>query len=214
MSVSSRLGWPNRITISRILAIGPFVVCLLHLNEPGQAVWRWTAVGLFSLMALSDLADGYLARRLRDESPLGRFLDPLADKLLVTVAVVILCIRGVHDGVGDTVLRLPNWVVVTAIGKDLIVSLGFAIVYMSTGRVFIQPRWLGKWCTTLQLALVLSMLLWPVLPAAVGSLPQWLWIAASVLAIAATLDYIRLGNRFVAAAASDGPAPGESSDER
>jgi hypothetical protein len=58
------------------------------------------------------------------------------------------------------------------------------------------------------------MLLWPVLPAAVGSLPQWLWIAASVLAIAATLDYIRLGNRFVAAAASDGPAPGESSDER
>ena len=95
MGRTRHLGWPNRITLGRMLLVGPFVVCLLNMDEPGRNWLRWAAVGIFAAMAVSDLLDGYLARRLHDESPLGKFLDPLADKLLITAAVLILGILGV-----------------------------------------------------------------------------------------------------------------------
>jgi len=76
----SWLNWPNRITIGRIVLVAPMVICMLNLNAtwPG---WRYLALGLFSLMAISDALDGFLARRLKEETQLGRFLDPVADKL-------------------------------------------------------------------------------------------------------------------------------------
>lgn len=199
------LGWPNRITLGRLLLIGPFVVCLLNLNEPGRAWLRWISVGVFGLMAISDMVDGYLARRLEDESPLGRFLDPLADKLLITAAVLFLGIRGLEntEAVGGEPLVLPDWAVVAAIGKDLVVCLGFVVVYFATGRVFIEARRPGKVCTTIQLVMVLAMLVSFDLPRFLDRVPEILWFAATAFAILATLDYVIVGVRFVAAA---GPA--------
>ena len=207
MATTLHMGWPNRITLGRLLAIGPFVVCLLNLDQPDRVWLRWVAIIIFVLMGLSDLVDGYLARLLKDESPLGAFLDPLADKIFITFSVIIICVKGIHfrNAQGaDVVLSLPNWVAVAAIGKDLVVSMGFGVLYLITGRVFIQPRRLGKWCTTVQLALVLSILLWPSLPPQAGKLPEALWYAATALAILATLDYIRLGSRFLSATAAEG----------
>lgn len=207
MASSAKLGWPNRISLARVLCVAPFVICLLNLNQPGQTWLRWLAIGLFAVMALSDAVDGWLARRLKDESPLGAFLDPLADKLLITAAVIILSVRGVLDDSDPANLRtlyLPNWVAVTTIGKDLVVCIGFGILRLTTGQIHIQPRRLGKWCTTVQLLLVLSMLLWPSLPEPLRRLPTALWIAATMFAVAAMLDYIRIGNRFLTTAASGG----------
>ncbi len=202
------LGWPNRITIARLLLVGPFFVCLLNLNEPGRAGFRWLSLGVFALMAISDMFDGFLARRLNDESPLGRFLDPVADKVLITVAMLFFGIAGIRDPslVRPPVL-LPDWAVVAAIGKDLVVCLGFAVVYLATGRVFIEPRRLGKLCTTMQLTLVLAILLAFDLPSWLADLPRWLWTLASGVAMLATLDYIVLGVRFVATVA---PSAGKS----
>lgn len=201
MSAPTRLGLPNWITIARLLLIAPFVICLLNLNDPGRAWLRWVAIGVFALMALSDFLDGFLARRLHSESPLGRFLDPLADKLLITAAVIILAVVGVpttSDMQTAQPLRLPSWVAVVAVGKDLIVSIGFALVCLTTGRVFIRPRAIGKACTAIQLALVLLMLFYMDLPEGLTWVLPWLWWTASVLAALAVIDYILLGNRFVA----------------
>lgn len=206
MSSQFRLGWPNRISIGRVLFVAPFVICLLNLNQPGQTWLRWLAIGLFAVMAASDGLDGWLARRLRQESLLGAFLDPLADKLLVTATVIILAIRGVLDESDPENLRtlyLPNWVAVTAIGKDLVVCIGFGILRLTTGRLHIRPRRLGKWCTTVQLLMVLSMLLWPSLPETMRGLPEILWITATILAVAAALDYVRIGSRFLSAPAGN-----------
>lgn len=194
------LGWPNRITIGRILLIGPFVVCLINQTNQGYEYLRWVAIGIFAAMAVSDMLDGWLARRLHQESDLGRFLDPLADKLLITSAVIILAFKGIRaeSPTGETrLLELPNWVAVAAIGKDVVVSLGFAIIWGMTGKGSIQPRFLGKACTTVQLVLVLSMLLWPSLPNWLSRLPEVLYWLAAAFAIAATLDYIRIGGRFL-----------------
>lgn len=202
------MGWPNRISVGRLLLIAPFVACLL--SQPGHPYLRHVAMGLFALMAISDFLDGYLARRLKDESPLGAFLDPLADKLLVTFAVIILAIVGVREGTDPQTKTefLPAWVAVAAVGKDLLVSIGFAVVYLSTTRVHIQPRRLGKWCTTVELVMVLAMLLWPELYG-LGRFGYYfvrgLWIAVVALAILATLDYIRAGSRFIAAQAPRDP---------
>ncbi len=204
MSAPTRLGLPNWITIIRLLLIAPFVICLISLDEPGRAWLRWMAIGVFALMALSDFLDGFLARRLNSESPLGQFLDPLADKLLITAAVIILAVVGVpttSDMEHGETLRLPSWVAVVAVGKDLLVSIGFAVVYLITGRVFIKPRFLGKACTSVQLALVLLMLFYMDLPESLTHLPAVLWWAATVLAALAVIDYILLGNRFVATSA-------------
>ncbi len=195
------LGWPNRITITRMLLIGPFVVCLLNLGEPGHAWFRWCAVLIFSVIAISDMLDGYLARKLHQESDLGKFLDPLADKILITSAVLILTVIGVRSPDDSPALILPSWVAVAAIGKDLIVCIGFAVIYLITGKAFINARLLGKSCTTVQLILVLAMLLHCDLPDGLSGLPRILWWLATLLAGGAALDYLRLGSRHLAAAA-------------
>ncbi|MEK6642682.1 MAG: CDP-alcohol phosphatidyltransferase family protein [Planctomycetota bacterium] len=195
-----KIGWANRVTLGRLFLIAPFVLCLLNQNDPTKLWLRWAAIAIFALMAASDAIDGYLARRLHDESPLGAFLDPLADKLLVTFAVILLCFNGVadHNSAGALhTLRLPNWVVVAAIAKDLIVSLGFVVIYLSTGTLLLKPRWLGKTCTTVELLLVLAMLLWPSLPAPLADTPRILWTATTVLAALAAVDYIRSGNHYI-----------------
>lgn len=207
-----RLGWPNRISLARLFCVAPFVICLLNVHEPDRGWVRWTAVGLFALMSISDGLDGWLARRLNDKTVLGAFLDPLADKLLVTAAVIILAVNGVRDDTGPSgprILYLPDWVAVAAIGKDLLVSFGFAALRLATGKIHIQPRRLGKWCTTVQMLLVLSMLIWPELPGGIARLPEGLWIGATILAAAAALDYVRLGSRILATATIEKGSPGE-----
>jgi CDP-diacylglycerol--glycerol-3-phosphate 3-phosphatidyltransferase len=206
VSTKLRLGWPNRITIARLLCIWPFALCLLYLNDPDLVYLRWVALGMVALMAVSDILDGYLARRLDDQSPLGAFLDPLADKVLVTVAVLILSIvgiRGISDAGLERSLCLPKWVAAAAIGKDLVVSVGFVLVRLSTGRTFIQARLLGKACTVVQVALVCSMLIWLNVPVWLSALPKVLWYSATALAVAAALDYVRAGSRYVAAVAAE-----------
>ncbi len=203
MKSGFHLGWPNRMTLARLLLVWPFAACLLYLNDPGLSWLRWVALAVFVLMAISDALDGFLARRLHDESALGRFLDPLADKLLITVAVLMLALIGVRDlsDHGEVrELHLPGWVAMAAVAKDLIVSLGFATIYFYTGRAFLEPRLIGKSCTVVQLLMVLGVLVWPDLPIWLSFLPRVLWYTATALAIAAVIDYVRLGSRQVARA--------------
>ncbi len=189
-----KISWPNRLTLSRILLVGPFVLMLLHLQDPAwQGYARWAALGIFALMAVSDALDGYLARRLHEESAVGRFLDPLADKLLILTSVVILA----REDTSVPGMRLPDIVAIIVVSKDVIIVIGFCLIYFITSRSYIDPRRPGKWCTTLQLAMVISVLLSPNLPGHVRLLPQVLWWAASIMAVVTVIFYIRLGQQFI-----------------
>ncbi len=188
------LNWPNRITIARIVFVTPFVICLLNLNDTTWTGWRHLALGLFMVLAFSDALDGFLARRLREETPLGRFLDPVADKLLIACAVVLLAI----DSTAVENFRPPSWVPVIAVGKDVLTVIGFGLVYATTGEFFVQPRIWGKSCTLVQFGMIAFCLLAPDLPAVVQRLWPGLYWLASGLAIIALVDYLRIGNRFAA----------------
>ncbi len=194
------LSWPNRITMLRIILIGPFVVLILNINDP-QWYWaRHAAILIFIAMAVSDALDGYLARRFNQQTRIGRFLDPLADKLLIVCAMVLL-------GISKTAVpgfKLPSWVVVAAIGKDLFVVIGFLLVFLETGKIFIKPTAIGKACTASQMILLILTLIAPDLIVIdqylkmiiIGAVKS-LWVITAVLAMLTCWDYFRSGMRFV-----------------
>jgi len=189
----ARLSWPNRVTITRILLVGPFVLCLLHMHDLTWA--RHAAAAIFLAMAASDGLDGWLARKLNQTSRLGAILDPIADKIAIACAVILLG----YEGTAVPAKKIPDVVVVVAVGKDLVVVLGFFVAFVLTGQVLIKPRLAGKLCTTVQMVMILSVLLWPDLPAAMDKLPDVLWWTATALAVAALADYLRAGTAFIAA---------------
>jgi len=188
------ISWPNRITLMRILLVGPFALALLHLQNPE---WdehaRWAALVMFAVMAVSDGIDGYLARRLHEETAIGRFLDPLADKILILCSVTILA----HEGTHVTGTLLPAFVAVIVVGKELIIVVGFCIIYFETSYAYIDPKRVGKWCTTFQLLMVIAILLSPDLPGVLSYVPDVLWWIASALAVMTVVTYFRLGHKFV-----------------
>ncbi|MHC4130408.1 MAG: CDP-alcohol phosphatidyltransferase family protein [Planctomycetota bacterium] len=196
-----RLNWANRITISRILLIIPFVIFMLKINDTSLSemtrnVIRYGAFLLFLIMAASDALDGYLARIKNQATRLGAFIDPMADKLLMTCACLLLASnRSAVDG-----FRLPPTVIVLIIGKDMFLLIGFVIVYFITSQVRIIPASIGKVATSLQLTMVAGILMAPEISTFI---PGWIWFlrvvwwSAAGTAILSTLIYIRIGSRYI-----------------
>jgi len=195
------LTWANRITISRILLIAPFVALMLEANNPAYTpaarnLCRYGAIAVYAYMAFSDALDGYIARKTHKTSTLGRFLDPLADKLLVTSACLLLTSK--RGGVEGFIL--PATVVVLIVGKDLFLLIGFVAVYMVTSKIHIVPALLGKTATVLQCLMVSTILIAPEVSSFFSGwkhLVHTLWWSAAAVAVMATLLYIRAGSRFL-----------------
>ena len=187
----------NVVTILRILLVLPFVMCLIKEGDPAVAVpMRWAALGIFVVMAASDALDGYLARVKNQATALGAFLDPLADKLMITCASVILALP--QTAVPG--FRLPLTVVVLILGKDVLILLGFAVTYFMTGSAHIKPIWMGKASTALQICMVLSILVGPEVSAVAGwwpGLARGLWWLTGVWAMVVTVIYIWRGVRYI-----------------
>lgn len=196
-----RLSWATRVTLLRVLLLVPFVACMLHLNDPelsehARDVLRHVAVLLFVCMAFGDALDGYIARHYHQITKLGTFLDPLADKLLITSACLLLVSQRGH--VGD--FLLPTTVVVLIIGKDLLIVLGFVIVYLVTGQIYVVPTIPGKASTVLQSIMVGCVLIAPEMATVLPGYRSWLsvlWWSAAAMAVLATLVYIRAGSRYI-----------------
>lgn len=193
-----RMSWPNRITLARIMLIVPFVIVMLHVNDPAYIPWaRYGALFMFLVMAVSDALDGYLARRQKSITALGTFLDPLADKLLITCACLLLAapqtaIQG---------MELPDVVVVIIIAKDVYTVLGFLIVYFITDQIKITPDTSGKLSTLLQISMVLAILISPDIMRVFSGFQyfvQVLWWSATASAILTVIQYTRQGSRFMA----------------
>lgn len=188
---------PNTITILRILLILPFVLCLMQEGHPeyGNAM-RWAALGIFLVMAASDAVDGFLARSRHQITALGTFLDPLADKLMITSTSVILAL----PQTAVTGFRLPLTIVVLIIGKDILLLLGFAVTYFMTGSAHIKPVWAGKASTFFQICMVLFILIGPEMSDLWPGWAVWVrivWWTTGFWALLATFVYIGRGIRYI-----------------
>lgn len=186
-----QLTWANQVTILRILMIAPFVICMLNSNTDSTGwVMRYSALGVFIFMCLSDILDGYLARVKKQVTRLGSFLDPMADKLLMTCACILLA----SQKTAVVGFRMPSAIVVLIIGKDLLLLLGFLVVYFVTSEVHIKPIFIGKFTSFLQSTMVVATL---IAPEAVLKIGGWgvfvgiLWYGVAGLAVVSTILYIQ-----------------------
>ena len=144
----------NKITILRILLIPFFVVELIYYTQSGNEVHRLLALLTFSVAAILDGVDGYIARRYNQKSELGTILDPLADKLLLMSGIITLSFD--H---GPYLARIPLWFTGTIIGRDLLVLIGIVVVRFTVGKVMVRPRFIGKIATVLQMTVVIWILM-------------------------------------------------------
>src|SRR5690242_7000717 len=167
----------SKITVLRIMAIPFFAIALLGHHLLISQI-------LFCLSVFSDALDGTIARLRGERTPLGAFLDPLADKLLLVVSYIIFSYLN----------WIPLWVFVAVVSRDLIIILGWTVVYILTGNSKIQPRPLGKITTVLQMAVAV---------AALFSLNDSLFHTLLYAMIAATAlsagDYVWIGNKRLGA---------------
>jgi len=133
------MGLPNWLTILRILLIPVFVTLLVY-RRAGLALL------VFCLTSLTDLLDGYIARSQGRQTRLGAFLDPMADKLLLTSGFVTLTWLKV----------IPFWITAVVVSRDVVLSIGVLVIHVAGGTVHPAPTWIGKMSTVFQMLTVLS----------------------------------------------------------
>ena len=171
------MGLANSLSVLRILLIPVFVSLM---------VYRKPAAGLlvFAAAAFTDLLDGWVARRT-GPSRLGAFLDPMADKLLLTASFVTLAYLKV----------LPFWIAAVVISRDVILVVGALLIHMLGGRLHPRPTLIGKLAMFFQVLTVLLGLLTRYLPLPLALRPM-IWLAA-VFTVLSGLQYIVQGMRVL-----------------
>jgi cardiolipin synthase (CMP-forming) len=173
--LSPNLTIPNIITMVRILATPLFIISLMQ-ESYGRAL------GIFILAGFSDLADGLIARNWHQKSPLGAFLDPLADKLLLASSFLTL---GIWH-------KIPAWLVVTVISRDFVIMGGILILKLFDVKVKIQPSLASKWTTSLQILVVFLVLLRELWVFPLIFLTGSYWLTA-LLTVATGIHYLSQG---------------------
>ena len=170
------MGLPNWLTILRILLIPVFVTLLVY-RRAGLALL------VFCLASLTDLLDGYIARSQVPQTRLGAFLDPMADKLLLTSGFVTLTWLKV----------IPFWITAVVVSRDVVLSIGVLVIHVAGGTVHPAPTWIGKMSTVFQMLTVLAAMAavyFQLLPAFVTTLLAWVTAAFT---ITSGLQYIIRG---------------------
>lgn len=165
---------PNKLTILRVIMV-PFFV-LFMLTGLGGSFNRWIAAAIFIVASLTDLLDGYLARRDNLVTDFGKFMDPLADKLLVCAALICFVELG----------RLPAWFVIIIISREFIIS-GFRLIASDNGLVIAASYW-GKFKTVSQMVMIILLIVnLGGFFAIVEEIFVWLALALTVISL---VDYI------------------------
>lgn len=163
---------PNKLTIFRVILIPFFIIALL---VPGIPAGNWIALAIFIVASLTDLLDGKIARKYNLVTNFGKFMDPLADKLLVCSALICLV----------ELSRIPSWMVVIIIAREFTIS-GFRLIAADNGVVIAASYW-GKFKTTFQMLAVCLMIADIPAIAIVTSIVTWI---AVILTVVSLIDYL------------------------
>jgi cardiolipin synthase len=173
------LNIPNTLTMTRIVIIPIFVTSIIYKRYD-------YSLYLFVIAALTDMFDGLLARLTNQKTALGTFLDPLADKFLLVSSFIILSVYG----------WIPKWLTITVISRDLIITIGWFLLYLIGGVSKVEPSILGKatiWLQSFLIAYILininmriDLFLLPVVP----RLLQW---GTAAITILSGLHYLHRG---------------------
>ncbi|MCI7181847.1 MAG: CDP-diacylglycerol--glycerol-3-phosphate 3-phosphatidyltransferase [Schaedlerella sp.] len=165
---------PNKLTVLRMIMV-PFFVFFM-LTDVGGAAGKWIALALFCIASLTDMLDGKIARKYHLVTNFGKFMDPLADKLLVCSAMICLV----------DLDKLASWIVIIIIAREFIIS-GFRLVASDNGIVIAASYW-GKFKTVFQMAMVIVLIadLGGIFNV-IGTVLTWI---ALILTVVSLVDYV------------------------
>ena len=169
----------NKISITRIILIPFFITAVAYSRLD-------IALVFFIVAIISDGLDGFIARALKQKTQLGTILDPIADKLLLTSAYICLSVAPSIP----QYLRMPPYVPIIVISRDVIIVIGSIVVYVVKGDLKVSPSIIGKITTFFQMMVIVCILV-------KFSYSYIIWNAAALLTIASGLDYVMKGSKLL-----------------
>lgn len=160
---------PNKLTVLRVILV-PFFVAFLLLSKSSESL-KWIALVLFIAASLTDLLDGKIARKYNLVTTFGKFMDPLADKVLTISGMICLIELG----------RIPSWIVVIIVAREFIIS-GFRLIATEHGIVIAANYW-GKWKTTFQMIMIILMIVNLPALSLVTNIVMWIALALTIISL-------------------------------
>jgi cardiolipin synthase len=170
---------PNILTLTRVLLIPVFVILIIN------KYFEW-ALLTFAIAGITDGLDGLIARLTHQRTELGAYLDPIADKLLTFAAFISLAI----------IEMIPSWLVVIVITRDIIILIGFLVMFLTNYHPKINPSFLSKMTTTFQIVTILFALLAGLFPA-FKQLSMLAFYGTAIITILSGTQYIYIGTRIL-----------------
>lgn len=183
----SGMNLANQLTILRILFVPVFVGALYYFSQD-RPVFYWVSLVVFFLACLTDALDGYIARQFNQKNELGSYMDPIADKLLLVSGFLSLSFM-THL---PESIRIPAWVTISVITRDVMIIIGAAIVFISTNQLKAEPLFVSKMTTVLQMLTLMAALI---------EFPDYLRFALYSLTVLFTvisgIHYVRMGTKLL-----------------
>lgn len=170
---------PNFFTILRILSIPFFVIALIYDR-------LFIALLIFIGAGITDGLDGLIARVYNQRTSMGAYLDPIADKLLLTTSFIVLAVLGI----------IPSWLTVIVIARDVIILLGILILILTFHRVEIKPIFVGKASTVAQIVTIAWALVTPFSVVMKAIFPAIIWVTALLTGLSG-FQYLYIGTKYL-----------------
>ena len=161
---------PNKLTVLRVVLV-PFFVAALLISKSVEPM-KWAALVLFIVASLTDLLDGKIARKYNLVTTFGKFMDPLADKVLTISGMICLIELG----------RIPSWIVVIIVAREFIIS-GFRLIATEHGIVIAANYW-GKFKTTFQMIMIILMIMNLPALSLVTDIVMWIALLLTIISLA------------------------------
>jgi cardiolipin synthase len=173
---------PNFLSILRILSI-PLLIILLSYEEYAGAL------AVFIGAAITDGLDGFIARRFKQNTMVGAYLDPIADKLLLTSTFIVFAVLHL----------MPKWLTILVVSRDIIIAMGILTLQLVSVKVEIKPSVLSKCTTVFQLASIGARLLLEVLGSRFDGMPYMIYVywVTGLLTVASGMQYVVRGLRII-----------------
>ena len=172
---------PNKLTVVRMVLV-PFFVASLLMSGSNEYL-KWVALVLFCVASLTDFLDGYIARKYNLITNFGKFMDPLADKILTISGMIVLIELG----------RIPSWIVVIIVAREFIIS-GFRLIAAENGVVIAANYW-GKFKTTFQMIMIILMIVNIPQLQILTNLTMWIALALTIISL---VTYINANKQVLA----------------
>jgi len=181
---------PNMLTIFRMVLIPVFVTLVFYQRF-------LLALAAFVVAGITDGLDGLLARRFDQRSQLGTVLDPIADKLMLVTAFVVLSMRSVFPPPVPNHLPIPFWVTIAVISRDVFIVVGAAAINIMTGFRGFRPSWLGKVNTTVQIIAIAIIMFAASVPYGTGYYLPTLYAIVFALVLLSGAHYVFFASKLL-----------------